>query len=517
MTWGNVVQGNSSLIEAHGRRGMDYQSDTINDMPPWFLNENLPPDKIGIENYYPYFSGDIHWGDEQANPAYKGDSIHSIITLRDLTGPAETIYDLMRAHFPRAHNSYRWPPVEVSLAGLEKRLEIGEAPLFITTASGIDPAVAPEDVDMWGYWYGSSERPDVRVREILSEDGMGTAYWRFNDTYGYQIGESADGDQPGDIKWEFGGIVFRVPGQGINEYAIYSSLWVLLPHGCDAYGCARVTPPFQDATGAGINGGPIMTLLGQAVDMLFLPKGVRPGDVLEMGDVVAFSGHVGPPLDSRVEVTITSPGGVVRSRIWHANRVGWLYDPTFDFVADEAGRWTVDVFVAHDRPYIGNGVIPQSHNSGTVLGTSGQYTFYVVEPASPRLFVLEPRPGYLTWPAGHVEPITIRGVAPAGSELIFYTIHDKGVVMEQGSLMPGAGGFFTLTYDPVALHNDFPMLSLTAREGHYEGLADEVAINLLAVGGGSAIAANTVTLIGEEVFIGNALHQTALPVVLRGP
>ena len=62
---------------------------------------------------------------------------------------------------------------------------------------------------MWGYWYGSSERPDVHVREIISEDGMGTAYWRFNDTYGYQIGEPADGDQPGDMKWEFGGVVLE--------------------------------------------------------------------------------------------------------------------------------------------------------------------------------------------------------------------------------------------------------------------------------------------------------------------
>jgi hypothetical protein len=382
---------------------------------------------------------------------------------------------------------------------LNKRLAVGEAPLFMTTGSGIDPGVAPDQIDLWGYWYGSSERPDVHVRELISEDNMGTAYWRFDDTYGYQIGEGAMGDLPGDLKWEFGGAVFRVLGREINEYAIYSSLWVLLPDE-DPVG-ARIAPPFQDATGASINGGPIMTLKGRDIDMLFLPKGVRPGDVLELGNTVSFSGHVGPPLDSRVTVTITSPGGAVHSRTWHANKIGWIYDPSFDFIAEEPGRWTVDVFVEHDRPYLPNGVTPTRHNTGTVLGTSGRYEFYVVPPEFPRLEVISPPPGFLLWSNGRVEPVEIRGLAPAGTEAIHYTIHDKGVVMVQGTVRPDSRGEFTIIYDARALSADFSFLSLTAHEGRWEGLADEVAINLLAVGTGEP-RANTVTLIGEEVFVG---------------
>jgi hypothetical protein len=512
-TWGNVVAGANPRIAAHGRRGMDYKSNTIDDMPIWFRNQDLPPEKFGIENYYPYLSGDVHWGDETPDQVYLGDSIHSVITLRDLTGSSELFYNTLRSHFPRATNTFRWPPIDTTAVGLEKRLAIGEAPLFITTHSGVDPAVLPTDIDLWAYYYASSQRPDVHVREVIGEDGMGTTYWRFNDTYGYQIGEPADGDQPGDIKWEFGGIVFRAPGEGIAEYAIYSSLWVLLPVNCDAFGCARVTAPFQGATGAGINGGPLMTLLGAEIDMLFLPKSIRPGDILEVGDTVAFSGHVGPPLDSRVDVTITSPSGVERNQSWHANRIGWLYDPDFDFVAGEAGRWTVDVTVLHDRPYIGNGVTPTSHNTGTVLGTTGQYSFYVVEPDAPRLLIVDPAPTVITWPNGEIAPISITGAAPAGTTAVYYTIHDKGIVMGQGMLTPDAAGLFTLTYDAQLLHADFPMLSLTAHEGRREGLADEVSINFLAVGGPPA--ANTVTLIGEEIFVGNALHQTTLPVVVR--
>jgi len=516
MTWGNVIEGPRPQIEAHGKRGMDYHEDRIDDMPAWFEVFSLPANKLGIEVYYPYFSGDVHWGNEDRAP---GDSIHSIITVKDLTASRQVINNQLRAAYPRATSSFRWPPSDTSLSGLNKRLDVGEAPLFITTSSGKDPASRPESIDQWGYWYASSERPDVHVRELISEDNMGTAYWRFDDTYGYQIGEPADGDHAGDLKWEFGGAVLRVPSRGLYEYAIYSSLWVLLPRG-DGQG-ARVTPPFQDATGASINGGPILTLRGQDVDMLFLPKGVRPGDVLEVGDVIAFSGHVGPPLDSRVAVTITAPSGVVHARTWHANKIGWLYDPSFDFVAEQPGRWTVDVAVLHDRPYVGNGVTPRSHNTGTVLGTSGRYEFYVVPRGGARLPILAPGAGFLAWSTGmpgahdRVQPITIRGVAPAGTTAVRFTIHDKGVVMGQGSVTPNASGAFAVTYDARALNAQFSMLSLTAHEGLWEGLADEVAINLLATGG-AEVRGNTVTLIGEEVFVGSdARPWLWLPVMVR--
>ena len=517
MTWGNVVEGHGASIIAHGRRGMDYKDNTIADMPAWFevldLEKNHPSKVQGaFEVYYPYFSGDVHWGDETPGRVL-GDSIHTIISIEEVGGIDGPIYNLMRSKWP-ARNGFRWPPVDQSLAGLEKRLQVQEAPLFITTDTGIDPAVDPEAIDLWGYWYGSSERPDVHVREIISEDNMGTAYWRFDDTYAYQIGEGAKGDLPGDIKWEFGGAVFRYlsPTDPINEYAIYSSLWVLLPH-YDAVG-ARITPPFQDGLpGVSINGGPIMVLGDQEIDMLFLPKGVRPGDVLEVGDVIAFSGHVGPPLDSLVSVTVTSPSGIRNPALLRANKIGWVHDPEWQMEAFEPGRWTVDVALLHDRP-LSYAAAPTSHNTGTVLGTEGRYEFYVVEPGSPRLFLRSPEPGFITWPAGEVEPIHIEGSAPAGTTAVHYTIHDKGVVMGQDVAYPDDRGIFTVTYDAEALNAAFPFVSLTAHEGEWEGLADEVAINLLAVGEIEPTG-NTVTLIGEEVFITNDVQGVYLPMVFN--
>lgn len=499
VTWGNVVEGPAARIEAHGRRGLDYEGavDEVGDTPPWFVVKDLPTNTLGAETYYPYFSGDLHWGDETPG-VVPGESIHTIITFKDLTGANEQIYDILRDHFPRIIGCYRWPPIECSLDGLNARIAIGEAPLFSTTASGIVPAVEPGDIDLLGYSYGSSERPDVRVREIIADDNVSTAYWRFDDTYGYQIGEPSNGDQPGDLKWEFGGAVFRVISETnpVNEYAIYSSLWVLLPHN-DPVG-TRITAPFR-GSGA-LNGGPIMQLLGEDIDMLFLPKSVRPGDILEIGDAIAFSGHVGPPLDSRVAVTITAPGGSIYTRTAHANKIGWFYDPTFDFPAEESGRWTVQVDVLHDRPYLPTGITPIDYNTGTVLGTAGQYEFYVLDPASPPLFISDPQAGYITWSQGEVEPIVINGRAPVGTTAIHYTIHDKGVVMGQGKITPTFDGSFSFFYDATTLHSDFPMLSLTAREGLWEGLADEVAINFLALGSETPLAA-ALTLIGEEVFV----------------
>ncbi len=74
--------------------------------------------------------------------------------------------------------------------------------------------------------------------------------------------------------------------------------------------------------------------------------------------------------------------------------------------------------------------------------------------------------------------------------------------MDQGTVTPYPNGTFVITYDARALNERFPFLSLTAHEGLWEGLSDEVTINLLAVGG-EQVAGNTITLIGEQLFIGS--------------
>jgi hypothetical protein len=108
---------------------------------------------------------------------------------------------------------------------------------------------------------------------------------------------------------------------------------------------------------------------------------------------------------------------------------------------------------------------------------------------------------------------------PAGSSdaVVSYTIATPGLILEQGSVVPD-GPAFTITYDPVALHNDFPNIDLTAPEEWRAGLSDEVVISLLLVDDAGSCRANVVTLLGEEVVVGRdaspAFH-IYLPVVLK--
>jgi hypothetical protein len=401
-----------------------------------------------------------------------------------------------------------------------------ELPLFSTTETGEDLFWAPDRIDQYGYAYRTSERPDVRVHETVSEDSLGISYWRFIAEFGAQAGY--EGDRPNDLKWEFGGAVYRVLSETnpIDEYAIYGSLWVLTPDN-DPIGL-RVTPPFQGAAG-GIDGGPIMTLKGEPIDLLFLPRGVQPGDVLEIGDTFSFAGHVGPPLDSRVAVTVTAPSAASWTIAGKASKIGWFYDPATEFPVEEPGMWTVEVHV-EQKDAIPSGGVPLDHNTGSVLGTAdGQYHFYVVESDSPRLGVVTPPPGYLDWPTGGVtqEPITVTTVpivvdvpGDLDNPVLSYTIRMPGFILAEGMVVP-AGGSAVIPFDPIALHTDYPNLDLTAKDANVPGLSDPIWIGFLLSGervGEPVHHAGALFLDGDQVMLpdGNVPNWPAyLPVVLR--
>jgi hypothetical protein len=509
-TWGNVVETPDTRLIAHGRRGID-NAPSIGQA--WFLWKNLAEDDRKDHIYYPFHRGDIVWANELEGPG--GDSLIPAITIQDTEGTEGTIQSIIEARNALPHSE-----LSQGAGTFGDRVIAGEIPLFNTASSGVYPDRYPDQIDQWGYSYRSSERPGVRVRELVSEDSNVMGYWRYNDMYGRQIGMGHLGDLPNDYKFQFGGAVFRVISETnpINEYAIYSAMWVLLPTD-DPVG-SRVMPPYRGMGGGPQDGGPLLTLKGEDIDVFFLPTGVRPGSVLESGDMFSFSGHVAPPLDSRVTVTVTSPSNVVWTIDGHANKVGWFYDPTADFVVDEPGAWTVEVRVEHDRLYEPGGLEPTSHNTGTVLGASqSRYAFYVVEPGVPRLNITAPSPGFLTWPTNIIAPLDIVGTVPPGvsGAVVSYTISMAGVILEQGTVTP-TGSTFTVSYDPATLHNTFPNIDLSAPEEQRPGLSDQVWISLLLTGGGGLGRANTVTLFGEEVFVEQStatVFSVYLPVVLR--
>jgi hypothetical protein len=243
-----------------------------------------------------------------------------------------------------------------------------------------------------------------------------------------------------------------------------------------------------------------------------------------VGDTFHFAGHIMPTLDSRVAVTITAPSGARHLVGGQANRVGYFYRPQDDFVVNEPGLWSADVRVWHDGQCSGGATIPP-YPSGDVLGSEdGRYWFYAVPVDAPRLGVSSPSPGFLTFDDG-VTPITITGSVPAGlsGAAVDYTISMPGTILEHGRVTP-AGGTYTVVFDPVELHEDFPNLDLVGRDDLGAGLADTFSIGLLLEGQWGAenvYRANAITIQGEQVFVSNDADgrqpRVYLPLVLRQP
>jgi hypothetical protein len=422
----------------------------------------------------------------------------------------------------RARAERQHPPLALP-GSLSERFEVGEIPLFISTRSGRPVQMAPEDADQIAYSYRSSQRPGVRVREVVAEDGQTGGYWRLDTLYDDQLGVGVLGDQPNDFKFQYVGAVYRDLDSGHSEYLGQGTGWIFIPD--DDVTGSRVMPPFAGPGNGGwtTEGGPILTLKGEDIHIFILPTGVRPGAVLQVGDTFRFAGHIMPTLDSRVAVTVTAPSEIQYSVGGQANSIGYFYDPEDDFVVNEPGLWSVDVRVWHDGQCSAGGTIPP-YPSGDVLGSEdGRYWFYVVPGDASRLDVSSPSPGFLSFDKGAFL-ITIAGEVPAGlsGATVDYTISMPGYILDHGQVMP-SGGTYQITFDPVALQKDFPNLDLVGRDDGGAGLSDTFSIGLLLQGesgGNTVYRANTITLQGEQVFV-TALtpspeeRRVFLPLILK--
>ena len=309
-TWGGVVAPVDSRIVAHGRRGIDAQ-DTIG--PQWFFFDQLPWNGEVAHVPFPFQSGDVTWVEEAGD-------VDSSLPVMSFHDPSRQLTQLMLQRNPY--------PLE-SPGSFEERVVVGEAPLFSSRPDGIDPALDPARVDLWGYSYRSVQRPLVRVREEIGEEFIPSSYWRFHDRYADQIGVGPDGDLPGEFKFQYGAAVLHGSALTQSYYAIYGSLFVLVSEN-DPDG-TRTFPPFQ-GNGGGPSGGPLFTLKGEDIDLFIHLTGVRPGSVLETGNTFALVGAVGPTLPAKVAYTVTAPDGSKRTFSGQANSIGYYYEPEDNFM-----------------------------------------------------------------------------------------------------------------------------------------------------------------------------------------
>ena len=489
---GVVETPNSSLV-GHGQRGVTKLMDN---RPQWFflsqihpegLKENAPdvPEDQAVMVLYPYQYGDVLWVSDLNN------SIIGEVTVQDTEG---SFADLVLSRAYQGEN----PSNHLPGVGISQRVAEGEITMFNTTPTGLDPALFPEAVDQWGYFYMSAQRPGISVRGYIGQAWFYRTYWSTDYKYDRQFGHGPQGDLENDVKLQFGGGVVRLLGDARNEYLGYASTEILIPPGTEEGN--RCFPPFQGCSG-GPSGGPLFTLKGQEIDLFITPTGVQPGAVLEVGDTFSFSGVMWPNLDSKVWITVTAPGGAPHLIQGQANKYGYFYAPEGDFVVDEPGRWTVDVHLIHDTVVPSTGLPPTCYNTGDLLGSrDGQFYVYVVEKDMPPLSLDLPHDQFLSGPA----PVVFTGTIPSGWQSVTgaFTAIMSGYILEEGELTI-EGDAFSYTFDPLRLHQDFPNLDVVEPEGS-ASLADTFTFSFLLLGqengGEMQHRARTVVLQGQRLL-----------------
>ena len=267
MTWGGVVMTPAAEAElvAHGRRGLDSQQEVPDQS--WFVsarNPDIPSGTIS-HTYNPYYNGDMLWtrfSDVDVGLADGGDSLVLGASIQDTVGTIEAAITARGAVMHPA----------TSLPGtLAERIEADEIPLLSSTTTGDPPLLSPEDIDQVAYAYRYSERPGARVRELVAEDRQNGGYWRLDTLYDDQLDVGVLGDQPNDFKFQYLGVVYRDLVAGHNEYLGHGTGWIFIPDS-DTTG-NRAMPPFAGTGNGGwtTEGGPLLTLNGEDID-IFLPR-----------------------------------------------------------------------------------------------------------------------------------------------------------------------------------------------------------------------------------------------------
>ena len=123
-----------------------------------------------------------------------------------------------------------------------------------------------------------------------------------------------------------------------------------------------------------------------------------------------------PTLPSLVEYTVTAPDGTARTLGGRANAIGYFYDPSDDFVLDQAGLWNVTLKVTHDGMTSAGPVEPPYPTGGPLAPDGTTFHFVVVSSETHTLQVetdlaaLSP----VEWYYDGVDQATFRAVLPGG-------------------------------------------------------------------------------------------------------
>jgi hypothetical protein len=214
----------------------------------------------------------------------------------------------------------------------------------------------------------------------------------------------------------------------------------------------RIMPPFQGASG-GPTGGPLLTLLGEEVDIFFHPMGVRPGSILEVGDIAAFSGQIAPTLPSDVSIKVTTPSNKIKIIEGTANKIGYFYKPSTNFLITEPGIYDVDITVTH-RGMTSAGLVEPPYPTGGILSEDvHSYKFYAVTKESTEAELTAPLP--LQLPGSTALDFSFQNVPTSNSQRMYQTTVMPGYVLSQTE-----SDSLSYSYNAKELNKNFPNLDV---------------------------------------------------------
>lgn len=482
-----VIGNAASPLILHGRRGLeDYRIDP----PAWFTTANYPPPQV-LESplprlHYPYFAGDVAYIADSPNVG-----IRPVLQVQDLEGRYRSWLNGSVANYIA--------PTGDSLTRLGA---IGALPLLSVLGgvpSPYSPALIPELVVNNAYAYISATRPDVTVRQFVqgADSPALMVNWDNDDTLNRQIGTGQLGNSEGDYIFLFGGAVVRNPEAGIQDVAVYASLAIVT----DAESESGVYPPYSGSAG-GADGGALLTVRNEGVDMFFHPTSIHAGEVLTLGDTLAIAGQVAPTLHSQVQVTITVPDGTQRTFDGMTNAIGYFYQPEFDFTLDQTGIWIVDITT---RPMgVTSAGEPQAPlPRGGVLGeVNSQF----------KVFVLPTDSTPLSWNQGSDIELTRSNPAGAFNIIIdvpsewtdtqaYYVMTTPSYILADATIQIFAETA-TYQYSPPLIAREFANIEGNAGVGD-NSFSDVVTLTFVVTGidenGDSAIRSRTFTFLHDRI------------------
>jgi hypothetical protein len=455
-----VIANSDSQIIAHGRRGSDSTDHPLSQA--WFNTERYAT-VTGAEDddllpNAPYHSGDVAW----LNDGRDG-GLFPLMSVQDTGG-----------------NYQNW--LLENDPNLAEQAARDELPLTLATSSETvySPALAPDEIVNEAYNYFSVVRPGITLRQFVDGGDSDLALnLSMDDTYNQQIGAGADGDQPGDYMFLFGGAVIRNEAAEIMDTAIYGALATVIDPDLDP-AAARVFPPYRGQTG-GADGGALVFIRQEPRNMFFVPTAIQPGQTLVQGDTLSIAGQVAPTLPSRVSVSITAPSGVTREFDGFANAIGYFYMPEADFRVNEIGLWQVEITVQHEGLTSAGQVIEPLPTGGILSANGDSFSVYVVAQDAESL--PWDRGADFLFPAA--SPFNYSFNVPEGWTDVqaYATLTMPGFIISDEPLQV-TGRTFVFRYSPTAFNFDFPNFEFS---GEIDAPAASDSLHLtLAVAGTDA-------------------------------